>query len=320
MKPILMMMLSAAAAATSPQAAHAGGETIAVFTKNQTNPYFQAVRIGSESASKALNANVIQYVPTKPDSIPEQLSQVEDVIVRKPDAIVFIPVDYKALVPAVEKINAANIPVTNVTDRIESGKVVAYVGADDYNIALSTGRYLLKAIGGKGNAVILEGVKGSLTSTDRVRGFNDALKEFPDVKLLASQPANYQRLKALEVMENLIQSHPQIDGILAANDPMAVGALEALEGAGRKAMVAGINGSQEAIELIKSGKLLATGDFNGFIQGCLGTEIAVRNLRKQPTPKEIILKPVVIEKSNYQPYETPVEKRTCPTLADMAAN
>lgn len=224
------------------------------------------------------------------------------------------------MVPAVEKINAANIPVVNITDRIASGKVVAYVGADDYNIGLATARHLLKAMGGNGNVIILEGVKGSLTNTDRVRGFNDALKEFPNVKLLASQPANYQRLQALQVMENLMQSHPQINGILAANDPMAVGALEALDGANRKALVIGINGSKEAIELIKSGRLLASGDFNGFIQGCLGTEIALRHLRKQPTPKEIILRPVVIEKTNYQPYETPVEQRQCPKVADMATN
>jgi ribose transport system substrate-binding protein len=99
---------------------------------------------------------------------------------------------------------------------------------------------------------------------------------------------------------------------------MAVGAIEALDGAARKAMVVGINGSKEAVDLIKSGKLLASGDFNGFIQGCLGTEIAVRHLRKDKTPKEIILKPVVIQKSNFQPYEKPVEQRECPTLAEMA--
>ena len=301
-------------------AALADGETIAVFTKNQTNPYFQAVRVGTETAAKALGVKVIQYIPTKPDSIPEQLSQVEDVIVKKPNAIIFIPVDYKAMVPAVEKINAAGIPVTNITDRSAGGKFVAYVGADDYSIGLATARALLKAIGGKGNVIILEGVKGSLTNTDRVRGFNDAIKENAGVKLLASQPANYQRLQALQVMENLMQSFPQIDGVLAANDPMAVGAIEALEGANRKAQVVGINGSKEAVELIKSGKLLASGDFNGFIQGCIGVEIAMRNLRKQPTPKEVILKPIVIDKTNYTPYEKPVEQRSCPTLQQITAN
>lgn len=320
MKTISTTVLTAMTFAVLLESAYADGETIAVFTKNQTNPYFQTVRVGAESAAKALNAKVIQFVPTKPDSIPEQLSQVEDVIVKKPDAIVFIPVDYKAMVPAVEKINSANIPVVNITDRIASGKLVAYVGADDYNIGLATARHLLKAMGAKGNVIILEGVKGSLTNVDRVRGFNDALKENPNVKLLASQPANYQRLQALQVMENLMQSHSQIDGVLAANDPMAVGALEALEAANRKALVVGINGSKEAVELIKSGKLLASGDFNGFIQGCLGTEIAVRNLRKQPTPTEIILKPVVIEKTNFQASDIPVEQRQCPKVADMATN
>jgi ribose transport system substrate-binding protein len=117
-----------------------------------------------------------------------------------------------------------------------------------------------------------------------------------------------------------MQSFPQIDGVLAANDPMAVGAIEALEGANRKALVVGINGSKEAVELIKSGKLLASGDFNGFIQGCIGTEIAVRNLRKESTPKEVILKPVVIDKTNFGPYQTPVEQRTCPTLQSLAAS
>ena len=316
----LVISVTAVLTALFSGAARADGETIAVFTKNLTNPYFQAVRVGTETAAKTLGVKVIQYVPTKPDSIPEQLSQVEDVIVKKPDAIVFIPVDYKALVPAVEKINAAGIPVTNITDRSAGGNFVAFVGADDYSIGLAIARRLLKAIGGKGNVIILEGVKGSLTSTNRVRGFNDALKENPDVKLLASQPANFQRLNALQVMENLIQSFPSIDGVLAANDPMAVGALEALEGANRKALVVGINGSREAVELIKSGKLLASGDFNGFIQGCIGTQIAVRSLRKQPTPKEIMLKPIIIDKTNFTPYEMPVEQRACPTLEQIVSN
>ena len=128
--------LSVLAAAVVSTAAWADGETIAVFTKNQTNPYFQAVRVGADAAAKALNVKTLHYIPTKPDSIPEQMSQIEDVVVKKPDAIVFTPVDYKALVPGVEKINAANIPVVNITDRSSAGKFVAFVGADDYSTAL----------------------------------------------------------------------------------------------------------------------------------------------------------------------------------------
>ncbi len=298
------------------ESALADGETIAVFTKNQTNPFFQAVRVGADAAAKQLNAKVVHYIPTKPDSIPEQLSQVEDVIVKKPDAIVFTPVDYKAMVPSVEKINQAGIPVVNITDRSAGGKFVAFVGADDYSLGLETARYLVKTLGGKGNLVVLEGVKGALTNIDRVRGFNDAISEAPGIKLLASQPANYQRLQALQVMENLLQSYPSIDGVLAANDAMATGAIEALDGAARKSLVTGINGTHEAIDAIKSGKLLATGDYNAFQQGCLGAMIATRNLRKLPVKSEILLKPSVVNKENYKDYDTPLEQRKCAAWED----
>lgn len=313
------LLVAALPAILMSTAALAAGETIAVFTKNQTNPYFQTVRVGAEVAAKSLGAKVVHYIPTKPDSIPEQLSQVEDVIVKKPSAIVFVPVDYKAMVPGVEQINDAKIPIVNVTDRSAGGKFLAFVGADDYSLGLETGRYLLKAMGGKGNVVILEGVKGSLTNIDRVRGFNDAIKETKDVKLLASQPANYQRLQGLQVMENLMQSHPQIDGVLAANDAMAIGAIEALDGANRKAKVVGINGTQEAVDAIKSGKLLASGDYNGFLQGCIGTMVAIRALRKEATVTEVVLKPTVVNASNYQPYDSPLESRACPSWSDAAA-
>ncbi len=278
---LALPLLMAAALTTQ---AYADGETIAVFTKNQTNPFFQTVRVGANSMAKTLNAKTLQYIPTKPDSIPEQLSQIEDVVVKKPSAIVFTPVDYKAMVPGVEKINEANIPVVNITDRSAGGKFVSFIGADDYSLGLETARFLLKTLGGKGNIVIIEGVKGSLTNVDRVRGFNDALKENPGAKLLASQPGNYQRLQALQVMENLMQSNSQIDGVLAANDAMAVGAIEALDGANRKAQVIGI-----------------------------GTMMAIRSLRDQPVVTEIVLKPTVITKDNYQPFDVPLEQRTCPT-------
>lgn len=308
----LAVVVSCGAATSFAQS----GERVAVFTKNQTNPFFQAFRLGADSAAKQMNAQVIHYVPTKPDSIPEQMSQVEDVIVKKPNAIVFTPVDYKALVPAVAKMNAAKIPVVNATDRSESGNFVAFVGASDYKLGLETGNSMVRALNGKGNLVIIEGVKGTLTNSDRIRGFNDAVKQAPGIKVLAAQPGNYQRLQALQVMENLLQSHPQIDGVLAANDAMASGAIEALEGANRKALVVGINGTKEAIDAIKAGKLLATGDYNGFLQGCIATMTALRELRKLPVQKEVIFPATVIDKSNFQQFDKPVETRTCPKWED----
>lgn len=317
MTSLTLRLAALAFALAGASAAHADNERIAVFTKNQTNPFFQAVRIGADNAAKQMNVKVTHYVPTKPDSIPEQISQVEDVIVKKPDAIVFTPVDYKAMAQAVGKINAAKIPVVNITDKSESGSFVSFVGASDYDIAKATTRHLIQAMGGKGNMVLLEGVKGSLTNIDRVRGFNDAVKEAAGVKVVAAQPGNYQRLQALQVMENLMQSHPKIDGVFAANDAMAAGAIEALEGANRKALVAGINGTKEAIDAIKAGKMLATGDYNGFLQGCVGTMVAVRELRKQPVPREVVFPAMVISKDNYQQWDTPVENRSCPKWEEV---
>ena len=292
------------------------GEKIAVFTKNQTNPFFQVVRLGADNAARQMGAVTTHYIPTKPDSIPEQLSQIDDVVIKKPNAIVFTPVDYKAMGAGVQKMNAAGIPVVNVTDKSETGKFVAFVGASDYELGLVTGRHLLKALGGKGGVVILEGVKGSLVSADRVRGFNDAIKEFPQARLLASQPGNFQRLQGLQVMENLMQTHAQIDGVMAANDAMGAGAIEALEGANRKAQIVGINGTKEAIDAIKAGKMLASGDYNGFLQGCVATMVAIRELRKLPVPREVVFKAGVIDKTNYQSTDVPADKLVCPKWED----
>jgi len=315
-----LLLATAVAIGSGVGFARADGETIAVFTKNQTNPFSQNVRVGAENAARQLGAKVIQYVPTKPDSIPEQMSQVEDVIVKKPNAIVFTPVDYKALIPSVEKMNAAGIPVVNVTDHMAGGKLVSYVGIDDYKVGLATGQALVTALGGKGNVVIIEGVKGSLSNQDRTRGLTDAIKAAPNMKLLATQPGNFQRLNALQVMENMMQSFPQIDGVLAANDAMATGAIEALEAANRKAVVVGINGTKEAVDAVKAGKLLASGQADPFMQGCLATTIAIRHLRKQAVPMEMFLKPSVIDKSNYKEFDKPVEARVCPNWEDLATN
>jgi len=303
---------AALVAASSATFGHAG-ERVAMFTKNQTNPFFQVVRMGAESAARQMGVTLTHYIPTRHDSIPEQLALIDDVIVKRPDAVVFTPVDTRAMAAGVRKLNAAGIPVVNVVDRIESGRLVSFVGASDYELARLTAQHLLKALGGRGNLVILEGTKGSQVSADRVRGFTDAVKAFPEAKLLATQPANFQRLQSLQVTENLMQTHARIDGIMAADAAMAIGAIEALDAAGRKALVVGMNRNKEAVEAIKSGRMLATGDYNGFLFGCIATMAAVRELRKLPVPREVLFKPAVLDRSNYQAADMPTDKLACPS-------
>ena len=299
--------------------AQAANERLAAFYKNQVDPHFGLVRAGVESAAKAMSATVTHFTPNRPNNLAEQLSQIEDVTTRKPNGILFMAVDPRGVVPAIEKVNAAGIPIVNYNDRVAGGKFVSYVGFDDYKLGLDTGRYLLKAIGGQGNVVIIEGVKGSTTSDERVRGFRKALEEFPNVKLVASQPANFQRLPAVQVMENLIQANPKIDGVLAAADAMALGARAALEAANRgSTKVIGINGVPEAIEAVKAGRLIGTGQFDGFHIGCVSTMAMLRSLRGQPVPASMVFTGIVIDKSNLAPWDIPLEKRQCPKWEDVA--
>ena len=126
-------------------------------------------------------------------------------------------------------------------------------------------------------------------------------------------------IQALQVTENLIQSNPKIDGVMAAADVMAFGAIEALEAAGKKdTKVVGIGGVPESIAAIKAGRLLATAEFNGYKMGCLATMAAVRYLRKQPVPEKIVLKGIMIDSTTAAPFEVPADKRTCPKWEEYA--
>jgi ribose transport system substrate-binding protein len=299
----------------------AGAETLAVFTKSAGNPIARAVRAGADQVARANRITVFHYIPTSADNPRQQTALVEEALAAKRDAFVFTPVDIKAMVPAVEKINAAGIPLVNVSDRLTGGVSVAFIGSDDYSIAVDTARTLLKAMNGRGNLVVLEGPDTIPTAAGRLRGFKEALKEFPNVKVVLSKNALYARPAAADLLKAFLKANPnqEIDGVLAANDAMAFGAIEAFKEVKKKLpLIVGINASKEAVDFIKSGEMLASGDYNGLIEGCLGVEIAIRTLRKQPSPKEIMAKTSVVDKSNYQPYETPVERRTCPTLESVA--
>src|SRR6202795_3655494 len=162
---------------------HAHGETIAVFTKNQ-GPIFAALRAGAAVAAKNLGVQLVNYVPSTPDSVAEQNKLVDDAIKDKPDAIVFVPVKFTEADGAVKKINAAQIPLINVNEPLVNASIVGYVGTNDVSLARETGRYLLKAMNGNGNVVILDGPDKSFTAEGRGRGYRDVIKEFPGVKLL----------------------------------------------------------------------------------------------------------------------------------------
>ena len=288
--------------------------TIAFFVKNVTNPFWKACRIGAEKAAKDLGANLEVVAPTKPDNIEEQTRLCEDWIVRKPDAFVFVPVDYKALVPSIQKANKAGIPVINYNNKMTDIEAVTFIGSDDEVMEFEICSYLFKSMGGKGKVVHIDGVPAAITAQGRKRGFERAVKAFPGIQVLDSQPGQYRRLPAVQVFENLMQRFPEIDAVVSANDDMAVGIAEALAAAGRggKTKVIGIDGIPDATAAIAAGKMFATADFSGHDQSYLAVTAAVRHLRKQPVPKDIQLPIVIIDKGNVANFMKTPEERAVP--------
>jgi ribose transport system substrate-binding protein len=294
---------------------------IVVFTKNVTNPFWKAVRTGADKAGKALGVEIEHAAPTKPDNIEEQTRLVEDWIVKKPDAFVFVPVDYKALVPSIEKVNRAGIPVINFNNRLAGGDSVTYIGSDDETIGYEISKYLFKAMGNRGKVIHIDGVPAAITAQNRKKGFERALRETPGIELLASQPGNYRRLPAVQVFENLMQRFPVIDGVFCANDDMAVGVAEALVAAGRggKTLVVGIDAIPDGAAAILKGTMLASADFSGHDQGYLAVAAAAKYLRGEKIPREITLPVVVVDKSNARGWTVPVEEKAVPDWDKVVA-
>jgi ribose transport system substrate-binding protein len=291
-------------------------KTIAVFTKNRTNPAYEAFRIAADQIARATDTKVVHFVPKQPDNVDEQKTMVQQILKDRPDVVVFIPVDDVAMVDSVKEINAANIPIVLVSNPLP-GKFVTYVGADDFEIGHREARYLFEHLGAKGKIVIVEGTPAAPTNRERVRGYQKALAEFPGIELLGSGIGNYQQSDARKVMEKFLAEHPRIDAVLSANDSMALGVLEALKAANRTSIVIGINGILPAVKQIEAGAILATVDFNMFKIGCMATRAAVRQLRQEPLPEKVMLPAEIIDRSNYAAWLVPVDQRKCPEWGDI---
>jgi len=291
--------------------------TLAVFTKNRTNDAYAAARLGAERTAARFGARVVHYVPQRPDDIEQQIVLVGQAIAARPDAVLFVPVHDTAMNGSVRKLNDAGIPVVNLLNRLTERRFVTFVGSDDYRIGYDIAACLFRHLGGKGDIVVLEGVPGAVTSRDRVRGFHDALAQWPGIRVAASRAANYQQETARRVMAELLPGLPRLDGILSANDVMSLGAIEALEAAGRSAAIVGVNALPEAITAIKRGKLLATADFDALKIACIAAEAAIRHLRGQPVPRDIELPVQIVDAANCQPWDRPLEERECPRWEDI---
>jgi ribose transport system substrate-binding protein len=236
MRHLFMAVVGGAMALLAHNAGAADDKmTIAVFTKNSTNPAYEAFRIAADQVARTTGAKVLHFVPKQPDNVDEQKVMVDQVIKERPDVVIFIPVDDVAMIPSVKLLNEAKIPVVLVSNPLP-GSFVTHVGADDFEIGYREARYLFEHLGGKGKIVVIEGTPAAPTNRERLRGYQRAFGEFPGIEMLGSAIGNYQTPDAKRGMEKLLAEHKQIDAVLSANDSMALGVLDALKAANRTAV------------------------------------------------------------------------------------
>lgn len=294
--------------------------TVAFFVKNLSNPNWRAARIGAEKAAKELGVKLEHVAPTKPDNIEEQTRLTEDWLIKKPDGFVFVPVDFKALIPTVQKVIDAGMPVAIYSNNMPDVRgAVTYVGSDDETIGYEVSKFLFNKMGGKGKIVHIDGNPAAITAQRRKAGFERALKEFPGIELLGSQPGMYRRLPAVQVFENLMQRFPQIDAVVCANDDMAVGVVEALDGAGRggKTLVVGVDVLPDAAELIKTGRMFASADYSLHDQAYIAMYALVNTIRGQKVPTQLILPVKIATQDNVDAWRMKMEDRQPPKWADV---
>jgi ribose transport system substrate-binding protein len=273
--------------------------TIAVLVKDAVTPFWRYVIDGAKKEGAKTGAKVVEYAPVQVQSHEEQFRQVEDAIQKKVDAIVIAPINPQGIIPAIEKANAAKIPVITTNSRAFGGKIETFVGVENYEGAKKLGAYVMKKIGEKGNVIIIEGNPAGQTNQDRIKGFKEAIAACANVKILAQQPAMFRRDQAMNVMENLIQSHPKIEAVIALNDEMGLGSLKALEQAGRKGtLVSGFDGAVEGLEAIIAKRLTASLNQDPHGQGGLAVRAAVDVLNGKKIPEWVQTGGEIIDLSN----------------------
>ncbi|MDE2094533.1 MAG: substrate-binding domain-containing protein, partial [Burkholderiales bacterium] len=146
------------------------------------------------------------------------------------------------------------------------------------------GELIAKQLGGKGNVVELQGIPGASAARDRGQGFHQAMSAAPGIKIVASQSADFDRTKGLNVMENILQAQPKIDAVFAHNDEMALGAIKAIQATKRHILVVGFDGTDDAVAAIKNGSMLASVAQQPAMIGSLGVQTADKVIKGQPVP------------------------------------
>jgi ribose transport system substrate-binding protein len=310
---LMLCALAVSVACNRPEPAREGEAkkaTVALVLKTLNSPFFIEMQRGAQAEADRLGITLVVQAAEREVDVDKQMQIIENLIQTKVGALAITPSGSKEIVPAIAKANAAGIPVVIVDTRVdpaaakEAGiRIETFVGSDNYEGGKVAGQHLVEVSGGKAKVALLEGIPGHETGDSRLRGFRDAIKGSPGIQIVASQTANWERDQGFNVFQNMLQAHPEIDTLFACNDMMALGALEAIQAAGKtgKVRVIGFDAVDDARKAMVAGTMVASVAQFPADMGRLAVESAAQLIRGQKPPAEHQVRIELVTRANANP-------------------
>jgi ABC-type sugar transport system substrate-binding protein len=301
------LTLGLAACGSSGGAGPAGatGETVKIGMSVSTlnNPYFVQFRDGAQAEAKKLGATLT--VTDAQNDASQQVNQVQNFTSQAMKAIIINPVDSAAAAPAVKAADRSSIPVIAADRGVTGADVAQTIASDNVAGGKLAAQQLAKVIGEKGKIVVLQGTAGTSAARDRGQGFTEGIKAYPNITVAAQQPADFDRTKGLDVMTNLLQSNPDITGVFAQNDEMALGAIKALGAkAGAQVKIVSFDGTPDGLTAVRAGTLAATVAQQPALLGQQAVDAAVKAAKGETVTKTVNVPVKVATKENVSEFQT----------------
>lgn len=277
-----------------------GGQRIGLSISTLNNPFFVSLRDGAQQAADEAGVELI--ISDAQNDAATQQDDVQNFVTQQVDAILVNPVDSEAVVPAVQAANQADIPVIALDRGASGGEIATLIASDNVEGGRLAGEELIELVG-SGPVAQLEGIPGASPTRDRGQGFEEAINAQDAVELVASQTANFDRAEGLNVTENILQSSPEIKGIFAQNDEMALGAVRALGNrAGTDVKIVGFDAVEDALKAIQDGKMNATVAQQPDRIGSLGVENAMKVIEGESVDENIPVPVKLVTEENVSEF------------------
>ncbi|MFD0982770.1 ribose ABC transporter substrate-binding protein RbsB [Tropicimonas aquimaris] len=258
-------------------------DTLALVVSTLNNPFFVTLKEGAEGKASELGYELL--VLDSQNDPAKELAAVEDVLNKDVKLLMINPTDSDAVRSAIRAANRKDVPVVTLDRGASGGDVVSHVASDNVQGGEMAAELVASVLEGSGKVVELQGVPGTSAARDRGEGFNKGIGAVAGLEIVASQAADFDRTKGLNVMENILQAQPEIDVVFAHNDEMALGAIKAIEAAKRDILVIGFDGTDDAVAAVNDGTMLATVAQQAGMIGALGVETADKILKGESVPE-----------------------------------